>query len=141
MPLLGNFSSIHLQPITSSYHLLNSIPYLGCLDPLDYTLQVHSYGVSVSLSSPLHRHGISSPPHSADKADLFSLPCLSVPNPEILKVLPLSASPSHWLPVSSFTNQNQLRAEFLSFFCVDTLISGFREMQLASVYKQLQNAL
>ena len=42
------------------------------------------------------------------------LPPSSVPSQRILKVLPLSAMPSHWLPVSLFSNQSKMGTGSLS---------------------------
>jgi len=55
----------------------------------------------------------------------ISPPPLPVPSPGLLKALPLSALPSHWLLASLLTNQNQLWAGSLCVLCVGTLRTGF----------------
>ena len=52
------------------------------------------------------------------------LPPSSVPSQRILKVLPLSAMPSHWLPVSLFTNQSKMGAVTLGVLHRDMCILG-----------------
>ena len=52
------------------------------------------------------------------------LPPSSVSGPGILKVLPLSAMPSHWLPVTLFTNQSKMGAVTLGVLHRDMCILG-----------------
>ena len=62
----------------------------------------------------------STSPGMEDHLLLSLLPVLS---PGILKVLPLSALPSHWLlPATLFTNQNQLGVGFLCVFHAEVQI-------------------
>ena len=101
---------IHIQPIILSYYLLISIFYCGCPEPnlaplFCHTLQALTWWLcfpvftllkQVSPLLYLSQHGQSP----------SSFP-LSFPSPGILKFLPLSALPSHWILESLFTNQNQ----------------------------------
>ena len=75
--------------------------------PSGLALPSPSLGGHASLSSSPFRHGVSSsPPHSPRMVRLLLPPPLG-PKPRKILRFPLCPA-SHWLPVSLFTNQNQL---------------------------------
>ena len=110
---LGHFLTftwlIHLPSIILNYYLLKSILYLGC------PKQRRLLNLAMPLCPPLFSvlESLHSFPFSQAWQISF-LPPSSVSGPGILKVLPLSAMPSHWLPVSLFSNQSKMGTGSLS---------------------------